>query len=115
MADLLLLPAALLLILGLRAVRRGDPRPHGHFMAAGVLVIGTRLLLPLSRPARGVGLGVLALAGITLLLGLQALAWREGKRPPSRLPRLHRAFGALTLIALALATAAWLLSRLAGS
>ena len=111
MFDLLLVPAAWLLLLGLRAVRRGDPRPHSHRMAAGILLVGLRLALPMPFPARALGWGVFTLGAITLLVGRHALAWREGRNHRSGLPRLHRALGTLTLLALALAAVAWLLRR----
>ena len=112
MLDLLLIPAALVLVLGLRAVRRGEHRLHGHLMAAAITVTGLRVLLyprgfaPL-HPA--LWLTTLGLAGTTLLLGRMALAWRESRSHHSAIPRLHRAFGAATLIGLAFTTLAWLL------
>jgi hypothetical protein len=112
MLDLLLPPAALLLMLALRAVRRGEYRLHGHLMAAGFTVIGLRLLLN-SRSYSWLHLGLwaatLGAAGTTLLLGRISLAWREGRSTRAHIPRIHRAFGATTLALLALATAAWLL------
>lgn len=114
MLDLLLIPAGLLLTLGLRAVRRGAFRVHGHMMAAAVALLGIRLALAfpsLPRLPRAAGLAVLGLAGLTLLLGGQALAWREGRSRLAALPRIHRAAGACTLIAATLAAAAWLLQR----
>jgi hypothetical protein len=114
MLDLILLPAALLLALGLRSVRRGDPRHHGHLMTAAVTLVGIRLALPfpyLPRTHRSLGLGLLALAALTILLGRQALAWREGRSRRAAFPRLHRAAGAATLVALTLGAVAWLLWR----
>ena len=109
-----MIPAALLLALGLRSVRRGDPRQHGHLMSAGVTLVGIRLALPFSdlpSTHRTLGLAVLALAAFTILLGRRALAWREGRSHQAALPRLHRAAGAFTLVVLVLATVAWLLGR----
>jgi uncharacterized membrane protein YozB (DUF420 family) len=40
--DLILIPVALLLALGLRAARRGDPRHHGHLMAAAFSLVTAR-------------------------------------------------------------------------
>ena len=114
MLDLILLPAALLLALGLRSVRRGDPRHHGHLMAAAFTLVGIRLVLPfpyLPHAHRSLGLALLALAAATILLGRQALAWREGRSRRAAFPRLHRAAGTFTLVMLALATLAWLLRR----
>ena len=110
--DILLIPAALLLALALRAVRRGDHRLHGHLMTAGLTLIGLRLILhPRNLPTlhRPIWLGILALAGVTVLLGRMALAWREGRSTRTAFPRIHRAFGATTLIGLALTTLIWLL------
>ncbi|HEX9010067.1 MAG TPA: hypothetical protein VF804_06855 [Holophagaceae bacterium] len=114
MLDLILVPAALLLALGLRAVRRGDPRIHGHLMAAAFTLVGIRLALPfpyLPHAHRNLGLGLLALAAGTILLGRQALAWREGRSHRAMLPRIHRAAGTFTLAVAALAAVAWLLRR----
>lgn len=114
MLDLILLPAVLLLVLGLRSVRRGDPRHHGYFMTAGVTLVGIRLALPfpyLPHTHRTLGIAVLALAGGTMLLGRGALAWREGRSRRAAIPRIHRAAGTLTLIVLAVAVAAWLLRQ----
>jgi lysylphosphatidylglycerol synthetase-like protein (DUF2156 family) len=114
MLDLILIPPVLLLALGLRAVRRGEFRVHGHLMAAAIALLGLRLTLAfpgLPRLHRGAGLAVLGLAGLTILLGRQALAWREGRSRQAALPRIHRAAGACTLIAVTLAAAAWLLQR----
>lgn len=112
MLDLLLIPSALLVILALRAVRQGEYRLHGHLMAAAVTVVGLRLLLhsrewtPLHLAP---WLAAFAMAGTTLLLGRMALAWREGRSRKAAFPHIHRAFGAITLIGLAISTAAWLL------
>lgn len=112
MLDLILIPAALLLVLGLRAARRGDPRHHGHLMIAAFTLVGIRLALPfpdLPHAHRSLGLGLLALAAGTILLGRQALAWREGRSHRAALPRIHRAAGTFTLVVAALAAVAWLL------
>lgn len=114
MLDLLLLPAALLLVLGLWAVRRGDPRRHGHLMAAAVTLAAVRMALASSGLPRALRLPaglVFALAAGTIFLGRRALAWREGRSLRPDAPRLHRAAGTLTLAVLALATVAWLLRR----
>jgi len=112
MLDLLLIPAVLLVVFALRAVRQGEYRLHGHLMAAVVTVVGLRLLLH-SREwtpfQLAPWLAAFALAGTTLLLGRMALAWREGRNTQAFIPRIHRAFGAATLILLALSTVAWLL------
>jgi len=118
MLDVLLIPAALLVLLALRAAGRGAHRLHGQVMAAALTVVSLRLLLqPRSlEPGRlALWLGTLSMAGTTLLLGRLALAWREGRSDRAALPRLHRAFGTLTLIALALATLVWLLRPHDGS
>jgi uncharacterized membrane protein YozB (DUF420 family) len=110
--DILLIPAALLLALALQAVRRGDHRLHGHLMTAGFTMIGLRLILhPRNLPTFYVPcwLGTLAVAGATMLLGRMALAWRESRTTHTAFPRIHRAFGAITLIGLALTTLMWLL------
>ncbi|WLT33088.1 hypothetical protein [Geothrix sp. PMB-07] len=112
MLDVLLIPAALLLVLALQAVRRGDHRLHGHLMLAAFTVIGLRLVLhprALLPTHLGLWLAVLAAAGTTLLLGRMALAWREARSTHAAFPRIHRAFGTLTLLALALTTVVWLL------
>lgn len=112
MLDLLFLPAALLLALALRAVRRGDHRQHGHLMATATTVVLLRMAIhprDLSRPHLFMWLGLLAAAGTTLLLGRAALAWREGRSARSGIPRLHRAAGALTLASALLALTAWLM------
>jgi len=114
MLDLILIPAVLLLVLGIRSVRRGDPRHHGHLMSAGVTLVGIRLALPfpyLPHAHRILGIAVLAMAAVTILLGRRALAWREGRSRQAAFPRIHRATGTLTLTALALGAVAWLLRR----
>lgn len=112
MLDLLLIPAAILLVFALRAVRRGEHRLHGYLMMATFTVIFLRVTLH----PRGLGplhlvlwLVVLVAAGSTLLLGRAALAWREGRSVRSGIPRVHRAAGALTLVLAILTLAAWLL------
>lgn len=112
MLDLLLLPAALLVALALGAVRRGEHRLHGHLMAAAVTITGLRILLyprAFTTLHLGLWLVVLSLAGTTLLLGRQALAWRESRGSRQGLPRVHRAFGAATLIGLGCTALVWLL------
>ncbi len=112
MLDLLLIPAALLLALGLGAVRRGEHRLHGHLMTAAFTFIGLRLLLhprSLAQHHLATWLLTLAAAGATILLGRQALAWREARSSRQGLPRLHRALGAATLIGLGLTTLIWVL------
>lgn len=110
MLDLLLIPAAILLALALRAVRRGDHRLHGHLMMATVTVVALRVLLhprALERHHLALWLVLLAAAGGTLLLGRAALAWREGRSARASIPRIHRAAGAATLSLAALIVAAW--------
>lgn len=112
MLDLLLIPAVVLLVAALWAVRRGDHRLHGHLMTAAFTLIALRLVLhprDLSPPYRISWLITLAAAGTTILLGRMALAWREGLSIHSALPRIHRGFGTLTLVGLALTTLVWLL------
>jgi len=112
MLDLLLIPAAILLALALRAVRRGEHRLHGHLMMAAFTVIGLRVLLyprDLTRPHLLSWLSVLSVAGMTMLAGRAALAWRETRSTRTAAPRIHRTFGAATLIGLALATLIWML------
>jgi len=112
MLDLLLIPTALLLVLGVRAVRGGEHRLHGHLMAAGITLTGLRILLhPRTlRPLHlALWLAALGLASTTLLLGRKALAWREGRSTQMVYPRIHRALGTLTLAGLALTTLVWLL------
>ena len=111
MLDLLLIPAALLVLLAVRAVRRGDHRLHGHLMTMGFTVAALRMLL---RPSTflpshlGAGLALLALVGWTLVLGHLSLAWREGRGRSAALPRIHRASGTLTLLLTTLAALLWL-------
>jgi uncharacterized membrane protein YozB (DUF420 family) len=112
MLDILLIPAALMLALALRAARRGDYRLHGHLMTAAFTSIGLRLLLhPRNLTAfhLTIWLAILGLAGMTLLLGRRALAWREARSTRTAIPRIHRAFGAATLVGLALTTLVWLM------
>ena len=114
MLDLLLLPAALMLALGLHAVRRGEPRRHAHLMAAALALVAVRASLAFrSLPGveRSAAVGLLVCGGFTMALGRKALAWREGRSRRAALPRFHRAAGALTLILLALAAVAWMLRR----
>jgi hypothetical protein len=110
--DILLIPAALLVLLALRAARRGDHRLHGHLMATAFTLVGLRLLLhprDLLRLHLVMWFATLSLAGVTLLLGRLALAWREGRSAPAAIPRLHRAFGTATLIGLVFSTLVWLM------
>lgn len=112
MLDLLLIPVAVLLIAALWAVRRGDHRLHGYLMTAAFTCIALRLVLhprDLGSSYSVIWLIILAAAGLTILLGRMALAWREARTSHSAFPRVHRAFGALTLVGLALATLVWLL------
>lgn len=112
MLDLLLLPAAILLALALRAVRRGDHRLHGHLMAATVTIVILRILLhprTLAPQHRALWLALLAAAGLTLLLGRRALAWREGRSLRAIAPRLHRAAGVFTLVLTTLTLVVWFL------
>ena len=112
MLDLLLIPAALLPILALLAVRRGEHRLHGHLMTAMLTLVGLRLVLHprnLTRFHLALWLGTLAVAGLTLLLGRLALAWREARHTHSAFPRIHRAMGSIALVGLALTTLIWLL------
>ncbi|WP_285577254.1 hypothetical protein [Geothrix limicola] len=112
MLDVLLIPAALLLALALRAVRRGEYRLHGHLMTGAFTVTGLRLLLhprDLAHLHLGLWAALFAASGCTVLLGRRALAWREARSTRTTLPRIHRAFGAATLIGLALITFIWLL------
>jgi cytochrome b561 len=81
-------------------------------MTAAFTLVGLRLLLhprDLARLQLLTWLTTLGLAGVTLLLGRLALAWREGRSTRAALPRLHRTFGTATLIGLALTTVVWLL------
>ena len=112
MLDLLLIPAALLLILAIRSVRRGDHRLHGHLMTAVFTIIGLRLVLhprELTPHHRAIWLFLLATAGTTILLGRMALAWRETRSTHRAFPRIHRGFGTVTLMCLAIATLVWLM------
>ena len=112
MLDLLLIPALLMLALALRAVRRGEHRLHGHLMSAAFTLVGLRVLLfprDLTRFQLTLWLATAMAAGTTILLGRKALAWREGRSTQALLPRIHRAFGAATLTALAVTTIIWLL------
>jgi hypothetical protein len=112
MLDLLLIPAALLLAAALRAVRHGDYRLHGHLMTGTFTIVGLRVLLY----PRGLvwlhlttWLLTLAAAGLTILLGRRALAWRETRSFETATPRLHRLSGVATLSGLAITTLLWLL------
>lgn len=112
MLDVLLIPVALLLALALHAVRRGEYRFHGHLMTAAFTLIGLRLFLHprgLNAVHRTTWLITLAAAGLTLLLGRMALAWREARSTHPSMPRIHRTAGATTLVGLALSTLVWLL------
>jgi hypothetical protein len=112
MLDLLFIPAAVLLVFALRAVRLGDYRLHGYLMVATVTVVILRLLLhPRSLATHHFALWslLLLLAGTTMLLGRLALAWREGRSGPSVIPRLHRTAGALTLAWIAVTLVLWFL------
>lgn len=112
MLDVLLIPAALLLALALRAVRRGEYRLHGYLMTAIFTLVGLRVLLHprgLNPAHRALWLLTLAAAGLTILLGRMALAWREARGAHPALPRIHRTIGKTTLVGLALTTLVWLL------
>ena len=112
MLDLLLIPAAVLLFLALRAVHRGEHRLHGYLMTAAFTLVGLRLLLhprDLTRFHFSLWLLTLAAAATTMLLGRMALAWREGRSTRTSSPRIHRASGTATLVGLALTTLVWLL------
>jgi hypothetical protein len=112
MLDLLLVPAALLLAMALRAARRGDHRLHGHLMTSAFTIVGLRILLyprGLVRLHLATWLLTLSAAGITILLGRRALAWREARSHRSFAPRIHRLLGAATLTGLAVTTVLWLL------
>ncbi len=112
MLDLLLIPAVLLVALALRAVRRGAHRTHGYLMTAAFTTVALRMWLrPRAFPSGylEVVVGVLGLAGLTMILGRGALAWREGRTRNPRIPRLHRALGTLTLTTFTLALVFWLL------
>ena len=112
MLDVLLIPAALLLILALQAVRDGEYQLHGHLMTGAFTLVGLRLLLlptGLSTTHRTIWLITLSAAGLTILLGRMALAWREARSTHPSLPRIHRTVGKTTLVGLALTTLVWLL------
>jgi hypothetical protein len=112
MLDVLLIPAALLLTLALRAVRDGEYRLHGHLMTGAFTLVGLRLLLlpiGLSNTHRTIWLITLGAAGLTILLGRMALAWREARSTHPSLPRIHRTVGKITLAGLTLTTLVWLL------
>ncbi len=111
MLDLLLIPAALLVFLALRAVRRGEHRQHGYYMTAAFTLVGLRLLLhprDLTRFHFIIWFLTLAASAVTMPLGRAALAWREGRSTRATIPRLHRAFGTATLIGLIFTTLVWL-------
>jgi len=112
MLDVLLIPAILLAVFGLRAVQRGDHRLHSYVMSAAFTTVGLRILLwPRTFPIHliEVVLALFGLVGMTMFLGRAALAWREGRNQSSQVPRIHRALGRLTLLSFALALAVWLL------
>jgi hypothetical protein len=112
MLDLLFIPAAVLLACALRAVRHGDHRLHGYFMVATVTVVILRLLLhprALELHQFALWVALLVMAGVTMLLGRAALAWREGRSNRSYIPRIHRAAGALTLVMTAVTLVVWFL------
>lgn len=112
MLDVLLIPAALMLALALRAVRRGEHRLHGHLMSAAFTLVGLRILLHprgFSRLHLTLWLATLCTAGTTVLLGRMALAWREARSTQASVPRVHRAFGAATLTGLGLTILVWLM------
>ena len=112
MLDVLLIPAALLLALALRAVHRGEYRLHGYLMTAVFTLVGLRLLLhprDLGLAHRAIWLITLTAAGLVILLGRMALAWREARSTHPSVPRIHRTIGKTTLVGLALTTLVWLL------
>lgn len=114
MSDLLLILLTVLLGLALHAAHRGDHRRHGHIMITviGCFTLGCYLAYPeLPAPVRPLAMALLILLGVTALLGRGALAWREGHLRFARVPRLHRALGAISLISLAIGLGAWLLGR----
>jgi len=83
-------------------------------MTSGFTLVGLRLILhstELSPHPRTIWLITLSAATATILLGHMALAWREGRSTHSAIPRIHRSIGATTLVGLALATLAWLMSK----
>lgn len=112
MLDLLLIPAALLLTLALRAVRQGEYRLHGYLMTGSFTLIGLRVLLhprDLTALHLTLWLATLGAAGMTMFAGRMALAWREGRSTHHSAPRIHRATGTTTLIGMTLTTLVWLL------
>lgn len=112
MLDLLLIPAVLLVAFALRAVRQGEHRRHGYLMTAAFTVVALRMLLrPRAFPPFHLeaGLVLLGLAGLTMLLGRMALAWRETRSQRRHAPRIHRTMGVLTLVCFSLSLAVWLL------
>jgi hypothetical protein len=112
MLDLLLIPAAIVLALALRAARRGDHRLHGHLMAAAVTVVLLRVVLhPRALTPRHLilWLVLLAAAGTTLLLGRAALAWREGSGRRPWVPLVHRTVATFTLALATFVLAVWFL------
>ena len=112
MLDLLFLPATLLMAFALRAVRQGEHRLHSYLMTAAFTVVGLRVMLyprALARLHLTIWLLTLGLAGITILLGRKALAWRETRSLQATAPRIHRLLGATTLSGLALTLLVWLL------
>jgi hypothetical protein len=112
MLDVLLIPVALLVAFALQAARRGAHRLHGYLMTAAFTVVGLRLLLhPRNLTAfhLTIWLTTLGAAGMTMLAGRMALAWRETRSTRTAFPRVHRALGSATLVGLALTTLVWLL------
>ena len=112
MLDLLLIPAAFLLVLALRAARQGDHRLHGYLMVATVTVVLLRVILhprTLAEHHLVLWSALLLAAGTTLLLGRAALAWREGRSTRSAIPWIHRTAGTLTLVLTALTLVVWFL------
>ncbi len=81
-------------------------------MTSAFTIIGLRVLLyPRGLVSLHLTTWLLTLisAGLTILLGWRALAWRETRSTRSSIPRIHRAFGTVTLIGLALTTLVWLM------
>jgi lysylphosphatidylglycerol synthetase-like protein (DUF2156 family) len=81
-------------------------------MTAVFTLIGLRLLLRvtgLNPVHRAIWLTTLTAAGLTIVLGRMALAWREARSTHPSLPRIHRAVAKTTLVGLALTTLVWLL------
>jgi hypothetical protein len=112
--DLLLVPAAFLPFLALRAVHRGAYRQHGHLMVAALscLFLHGALSWPqLPQSWRQTGVAMFLLFGATVLLGRGSLAWREGHMGFAKFPRLHRALGVMSLLGIAFALMAWLMAR----